>query len=53
MPAGIETAFQKLFPDNTSIHSPDLKTVNSVFKGESENLSNSKRDPPNISSKLL
>lgn len=39
MPAGIETAFQKLFPDNSSVHSPDLKIVNSLFKAESENLS--------------
>lgn len=38
MPAGIETSFQKLFPDNNSIYSPDLKPVNSVFKAESENL---------------
>lgn len=39
MPAGTETAFQKLFPDNTSVRTPDLKIVNSLCKAQSENLS--------------
>lgn len=38
MPAGNEIAFQKLFPDNTSVHSPDLKIANSLSKAQSKNL---------------
>lgn len=44
MPAGTEIAFQKLFPDNTSVQSPDLKIANSLFKAQSKNLSICKRD---------
>jgi len=32
MPAGTETAFQKLFPDNTSTYSPNFKILNSKHR---------------------